>query len=182
MSDEAPNVGASPEATKACPACGETIKAVALKCRFCGEDLQAFADRLDANEEKTLYAGRIPPFFSVGRYVVSVLTLGLGALYFWATSYALHLEITSQRIRVHRGILSRVTQNLELLRVDDIALEEPFGMRLVGTGVVRITSTDRDQHDIVLTGVPKPAALVEQLRRYNKLERQKSGVRVFTEA
>ena len=168
--------------SKPCPACGEPIRTSALKCRFCGEDIEAFVAKREAAVESTLYSGRPAALYSVGRWLLTIVTLGIAGLCYWIASHSTRFEITSQRVRIERGVFSKSRQDTELYRIDDIALEQPLGMRMLGHAILFLRSTDRSTPEIRLYGVPGLAALSEKLRECSLRERERRGVKVWTQA
>jgi hypothetical protein len=95
----------------------------------------------DENAEKILWEGR--PFLSlVEKYV-----------------------LTSERLKIIRGMVSRAVENFELIRIQDIDLKQNVSERVMGIGDITIRGADESDSLIVIRNVKDPEKVYEIMRR-----------------
>ena len=91
-----------------CPFCGATNREDKPQfCSSCGKTLaqvpavaQAPAGLLAPGQEEVYFDGRPAAIGSVGALLLTILTVGLAAIYFWIRTLGKHYRITSQRVVV----------------------------------------------------------------------------------
>ena len=117
---------------------------------------------------------------AAGPLVLVALIVPLGYIMVrWLETRSNVYEITTERIRLTTGVFSRRSNELELYRVRDYTVDEPFWLRLIGRGNVIIESADRTSPQFVIHAVPGAAALKDQIRTHTERMRQLRGVRDF---
>lgn len=101
----------------------------------------------------------------------------LWAIYRFAlTSFHVY-SLSDQRLLETTGLLSRQTQELELYRVKDISVEQPFVQRILGCGRVVLHTSDRSTPIVTLNAVSRPAAVARVIRSCVEQCRVSKGVR-----
>ena len=96
----------------------------------------------------------------------------------WIQLRLLIYEITSERIKVTRGLLTRRTDELELYRVKDTALIEPFLYRLFSAANIFVTTNDASTPQLELRGVKHAKEIREHLRQSIEECRMRKGAQV----
>lgn len=127
-----------------------------------------------------LIAGILAAYYLTtgGPFILVALVLPLGLIFArWLGTKLHRYEVTSERIRVTTGLISRRTSELELYRVRDYTVVEPIWLRLVGRGHLVIETSDRTNPQVVIQAVPHVTALKDQVRKHTERLRLLRGVR-----
>jgi uncharacterized membrane protein YdbT with pleckstrin-like domain len=117
---------------------------------------------------------------SPGMYIVgglAIVPLGFAFVRYLQTKFWRY-ELTTERLRIRSGILSRRTDEIELYRVKDYVLHEPLALRMFGLGDIALTTTDDANRNVLLRAIRRPDALRDEIRKYVEMRRQAKGVRI----
>jgi uncharacterized membrane protein YdbT with pleckstrin-like domain len=120
--------------------------------------------------------------YSAWQWLAVVVTLGIAYLVYWFKSISTRYEITSQRVRMERGLLSKAKESVELFRIDHFDVLKPLGMRMVGHCVLHLRSSDAGFPSVMIYGVAGLEQLGDTLRECSLQERTRRKVTTLVQA
>ncbi len=86
-------------------------------------------------------------------------------------------ELTSQRLRIYRGLIGRDIEEIDLIRVRDTKVKQHAGERTINIGDITVFSTDANNPEILLSNVDKPLEVREVIRKAYLAEQERRGLR-----
>lgn len=114
------------------------------------------------------------PFVLAGLGAVALIYMGVRWLFIRVRVY----EVTTERLRVTNGIVTRRTDELELYRVKDATLVQPLFLRLFGLGHIEITTHDVSTPLVRMEAIHGARELREDLRKSVETCRDRKRVRL----
>lgn len=133
-------------------------------------------------EEKEIWKGSPSQWTNLITYVTCILFCWLVipifiALWKFLVVKTWKIEITDQRLIEEKGVLSKTTDELELFRIKDIRLDQPFFLRLVGLSNIILVTSDRTHSIVRIPAISNGKELREKLRVAVDARRDKKRVR-----
>jgi uncharacterized membrane protein YdbT with pleckstrin-like domain len=115
--------------------------------------------------------------------------IGLGVAFSLWVAFALYLlyqrlgveyHLTTQRLFHRQGILSRVTNRIEVIDIDDVQFSQSLIERFLGVGTIRILSTDVSDPKLVMVGIDDVRNVSDIIDKVRRDERRRRGLHIET--
>ncbi len=128
--------------------------------------------------EETVWTGRPSHITNLPLYIVcTVLVIPIVyAIWKWVELNCIRYELTTQRLRIMRGVFNREEDELELYRVKDINFSQPFVLRMFGLGNVTMHTSDKTTPELTIPGIADAQGFRDLLR--DQVERRRDEKRV----
>lgn len=120
---------------------------------FESPERETAASHTHSDEEKVVWTGR--PFMTL----------------------RVRYELTTQRLRIYRGLIGRDIEEIDLIRIRDTKVKQHAAERAANIGDITILSTDQSNPEIVLENVDKPVEAREIIRKTYLAEQERRGLR-----
>jgi Bacterial PH domain/zinc-ribbon domain len=85
-------------------------------------------------------------------------------------------KVTNERVMIERGFVSRRTEEIDLYRVNDVAVKQNVFERLLGFGDIYIHTTDSTAPDYRIHNAGDPDRIKDMIRFAARAERQRRRV------
>lgn len=168
-----------------CPDCLRKVSDRAPACVHCGvpmaqEPVPAILQQIGKHAAMTSSGKRSPddevwrggPSHWTGLFVYGLGALlvpfGIGIVIILWQYFAIrctNYRFGAQRLTVRTGILSRTTEEVELFRVLDFRLDEPFTLRLFGLATITVVTADQTASAVTLRAISGAPQVLELLRQ-----------------
>jgi len=86
-------------------------------------------------------------------------------------------ELTTERLKITQGMLSKKVEEIDLTRIKDIKVEQSLGQRALGIGNVKVITTDPTAPIFTLEDVSAPQKVKEMIRAAAREEKERRRVR-----
>jgi uncharacterized membrane protein YdbT with pleckstrin-like domain len=129
--------------------------------------------------EEVLFEGRAALVPSFTTLLAAILTLGLWLIVRWFKTLGRTYRITTRRIVVETGVLSKTLEQIDLYRVADYTVERPFGQRIMGTGNLLLKTFDKTTPELNVMAIKTDVVkLYEAVRAATEADKARRGVRM----
>lgn len=123
-----------------------------------------------------LVAGAVFPLLLLPALAALLLPLGF-VIWKFLVVRAQVFELTSERLRVTRGVINQQVDEIELYRVKDTLLLRPWWMRLTGLASIALETSDRSMPRLEIPALSGGMEMREILRKQVEAQRDKKRVR-----
>ncbi|MEW6281230.1 MAG: PH domain-containing protein [Candidatus Eremiobacterota bacterium] len=161
-----------------CPQCQHENPDGAQFCNSCGQpSLGGPAAAPPVEEEKVVWEGArsakslLNFWWCLSFLLVIPILVFLGVA--WYEKARRGYRLTNERLTITTGLFGRQSEDLKLVRVEDVNFTQTFFNRLMKVGDVHLISTDKTDPNLTLQGVPDPEPLKETIWKLVREQRKR---------